>query len=164
MQIKKSDDPRVAAALGLEGPVHFATGPGAVIAWDSMGALATWGSAAARVQTFADQASSVDDAAPPEHVMQIASPAPAPPTPEIAVLAAPELAGTPHEGENPLSWLSRIAQVEAIRDWVVSQGLASGSADEWASFAKSMGWTLPPPTTADANPEEAQEMQGETKV
>jgi hypothetical protein len=58
-------------------------------------------------------------------------------------MVTPELAGTPHEGDTPIRWLERVGQLEAIRDWVITQGLTSSSSAEWASFAKAMGWELP---------------------
>jgi len=74
-----------------------------------------------------------------------------PPTPETPQLA-PATLQLPQPGESPVEWLSSAAiDSNAIKAWVLSNGLASREGAAWALFASAMKWEVP--ASAVPNPE-----------
>lgn len=143
MQTKTLEDERATARLGLETPAFTIITPTHSLAWSATGGIIAVGSAAVAIDAAAAGGSLVDEAPPlPESLQKAISAIAAPvdvPGP------TPALVGAPHEGETPLTWLGRVADVTAIREWVMSMGLSSSAGAQWAAFATAMGWEVEVP-------------------
>lgn len=136
--IRKQADTRLTARLGFSDDILIAGNPDHAVAWSPEGALFAKGAPAAMIMTLAAGASRVGESPPAaEAVVNDADAA--------MVKLAAAAPTTPHDAEDPLTFLSRVLDTAALRDWVLTRGLSGPHPGLWAHIADACGWQVPVP-------------------
>jgi len=140
--VKLQSDTRLTSKLGFPGSAYLSASGVAAMLWDDAGNLVfARGAPAAVLGTMSSGASTIGS-------VTLGEPAP------LVVGQTPVVLATPHESEDPASFLARLTDIASLQTWVMNSGVPGPHASAWADFASAMGWKQPPGISEAIAPEE----------